>query len=92
MSVLTKKHLIELIYNQSTLPHKEVLYLVDEMIEILSNAINLGQSISIRGFGGFSRKKRVGHFNINPKTGEKTYVTDRYLCHFSSYYKNIDST
>ena len=83
--MINKKDLVGLIYNKHSLQYKDVLQLVDLIIELVSEAIIYGENIQIRNFGSFSRKKRKAHFNINPYSLKKTYLSDRYICHFSSY-------
>jgi len=36
----------------------------------------------VRGFGGFYKRHRKGRIGINPKTGEKTEVAEKFVPFF----------
>jgi len=42
-----------------------------------------GEGVEIRGFGSFYKRHRKGRIGINPKTGEKTEITEKFV----SFYK-----
>ncbi len=57
---------------------QSVNYLLDQMSESLQN----GQRIEVRGFGSFSLHFRAARQAHNPKTGKKLITTEKYSAHF----------
>lgn len=43
---------------------------VKAVIEVISDALEKGDSVSLLGFGTFEVRKRAAHAGRNPKTGE----------------------
>ena len=52
------------------------------LIEELTSAIASGKGVEVRGFGGFYKRHRKGRVGINPKTGEKTEVAEKFVPFF----------
>lgn len=80
---MTKSELIETIaFKQTQLAQKDVDLAVKNIIDYMSQSLEKGERIEVRGFGSFSlhhRKKRVGR---NPKTGAKVSLPAKYVPHF----------
>ncbi len=80
---LTKSDLIEnLSRSQSHLAYKDVELAVKSLIEMMSNALSMGERIEIRGFGSFSLHYRPPRIGRNPKTGEAVALSGKYVPHF----------
>tara|TARA_B110000914_G_scaffold109637_1_gene96030 strand:- start:680 stop:958 length:279 start_codon:yes stop_codon:yes gene_type:complete len=77
-----KTDLIESISNTCNISRSEAKNSVEVIIDELSKAIISGDGVEIRGFGGFSRKHRKSRVGINPKTSEKTEVSEKYVPFF----------
>ena len=74
---LTKKDIIKSIYLQIGLSKKIIDLFLEDIIKILSNNIKENKKVKISKFGTFivrNKKKRIGR---NPKTKEKTNVSER---------------
>jgi integration host factor subunit beta len=80
---MTKSELIETIaFKQTQLAQKDVDLAVKNIIDYMSQSLEKGERIEVRGFGSFSlhhRKKRLGR---NPKTGAKVSLPAKYVPHF----------
>jgi len=80
---MTKSELIETIaFKQTQLAQKDVDLAVKAIIDYMSQSLEKGERIEVRGFGSFSlhhRRKRVGR---NPKTGAKVSLPAKYVPHF----------
>jgi len=80
---MTKSELIETIaFKQTQLAQKDVDLAVKAIIDYMSQSLEKGERIEVRGFGSFSlhhRKKRVGR---NPKTGAKVSLPAKFVPHF----------
>lgn len=80
---MTKSELIELIASrQSQLSAKDVELAVKTILEHMSQTLETGERIEIRGFGSFSLHYREPRKGRNPKTGDAVQLTGKYVPHF----------
>jgi integration host factor subunit beta len=80
---LTKSDLIDnLSRSQGHLAYKDVELAVKSLIEMMSNALSVGERIEIRGFGSFSLHYRPPRVGRNPKSGAKVELPGKYVPHF----------
>ena len=49
------------------------------ILKELTSAIASGEGVEVRGFGSFCKRHRKGRMGINPKTGEKTEITEKFV-------------
>jgi len=64
------------------LPEKDVEFAVKEILEHMTQTLQKGDRIEIRGFGSFSLHFRAPRVGRNPKTGEKVELDSKYVPHF----------
>lgn len=64
------------------LPEKQVTDSINQILELMSDALIDGKRIEIRGFGSFSLHYRLPRNAHNPKTGEKVVTEAKYSPHF----------
>lgn len=80
---MTKSELIEkLIDKLDHLSAKDVEVAIKEILEMMSNTLEQGERIEIRGFGSFSLHYRAPRTGRNPKTGESVELNGKYVPHF----------
>jgi len=79
---MKKTDLIEVISNQSKISRSESKLYVDSILDELTLAIALGKRVEVRGFGVFYKRHRKGRIGINPKTGERTEVAEKFIPFF----------
>ena len=79
---MKKIDLIEEISKQSKISRSESKLFVEVIMAELTLAIVSGEGIEVRGFGGFYKRHRKGRMGINPKTGEKTKVSEKFVPFF----------
>ena len=79
---MKKTDLIETISKQSKVSRSESKFCVEVILEELTSAIASGKKVEVRGFGGFYKRHRKGRMGINPKTGEKTEVAEKFVPFF----------
>ena len=79
---MKKTDLIEAISKQSKVSRSESKLCVEVILEELTSAIASGKKVEVRGFGGFYKRHRKGRMGINPKTGEKTEVAEKFVPFF----------
>ena len=79
---MKKTDLIEAISKQSEISRSELKLCVEIILEELSTAIVSGEGVELRGFGGFYKRHRKRRVGINPKTGEKTEIAEKFVPFF----------
>lgn len=82
---MTKSELIErLIQQNHTIPVRNLENAVKDIIEVMSQSLERGDRIEIRGFGSFSLHYRQPRKGRNPKTGEQVSLDAKYVPHFKA--------
>ena len=76
---MKKTDLIEAVSKQFKISRLESKFCVEVILEELTLAIASGKGVEIRGFGGFYKRHRKGRMGINPSTGEKTKITEKFV-------------
>jgi len=80
---MIKSDLIRVIAEkQEQLSFKDVQDSIYCILEHMSEALENGKRIEIRGFGAFSLHKRRARLGRNPKTGVSITLPERYAPHF----------
>lgn len=80
---MRKSELIEnLVDHFQNLPVEDVKLAVKSIIEHMTEALQKGNRIEIRGFGSFSLHYRAPRIGRNPKTGESVALEAKYVPHF----------
>ena len=79
---MKKTDLIEAISMQSKISRLESKLCIEVILEELTLAIASGERVEVRGFGGFSKRHRKRRIGINPKTGEKTEIDEKFVPFF----------
>ena len=67
-----------------SLPESHVLLCVNEILKQMSDALNAGERIEIRGFGSFTPRHHQSRQARNPKTGEKLVIAAKQRPHFKA--------
>jgi nucleoid DNA-binding protein len=68
---LTKRHIVQKIYENADSSHREVSKIVQETLECITDALSNGMNVELRNFGVFElqvRKSRVGRNPNRPET------------------------
>ena len=79
---MKKTDFIEIISDNCKLSRSESKRSIEVILEQLRVAIVLGKGVEIRGFGGFYKRHRESRIGINPKTGKKTQVKEKFVPFF----------
>ena len=79
---MKKTDLIEAISKQSKISLSESKLYVEVILTELTSAIASGEGVEVRGFGGFYKRHRKERIGINPKTGEKVKVAEKFVPFF----------
>jgi integration host factor subunit beta len=80
---MTKSELIERLADKMRqVPSRDVESSIKVMLEQMSQTLQKGERIEIRGFGSFSLHYRAPRVGRNPKTGETVKLDGKYVPHF----------
>ena len=82
---MTKSELIEkLLAKHPTLPIKEIENMVKDILEFISQSLENGDRVELRGFGSFSLHYRNPRLGRNPKTGDSVKLEAKSVPHFEA--------
>ena len=82
---MTRSELIEKLSSQfQHLLQKDAELVVKNILDSMSDTLNNGKRIEIRGFGSFSLNKRPARIGRNPKPGEKVHISEKLVPHFKA--------
>src|ERR1700727_3615861 len=77
MNTLTRAQLTEAIYATVGLSRNESADLLELMLTRISDALTVGKSVKISGFGTFSVRQKGRRIGRNPKTGVEVPILPR---------------
>ncbi|HHF2677207.1 TPA: integration host factor subunit beta, partial [Haemophilus influenzae] len=67
-----------------TLPAKEIENMVKDILEFISQSLENGNRVEIRGFGSFSLHHRQPRLGRNPKTGDSVNLSAKSVPYFKA--------
>ena len=80
---MTKSELIaRLAELNPSLSHRDLDQLVNTVFETISEALERGDRVELRGFGAFSLRERKARIGRNPRTGESVNVAAKTIPFF----------
>ncbi len=81
---MLKKDLVDIVTNQmDDFLKKDVAEAVDIILETITESLEHGNRVEIRGFGSFSVRQRKGRSSKNPRTGKMMHIPPRKTVHFT---------
>ena len=75
---MTRSELIaKLAAKNPTLYHRDIERLVATILDGVSDALERGNRVELRGFGAFSVRERKARLGRNPRTGSSVQVSEK---------------
>ena len=74
MTTMNKKELVDAIAGKTDSSGAAADRAVNALIEIISDTLKKGDSLTLPGFGTFEVRERAARTGRNPKTGEKLEI------------------
>jgi integration host factor beta subunit len=74
---MKKADLVDAIAAKSGAPKAQVQQLVEDVFELMAEALARGEKIDLRGFGTFSVRDSKARIGRNPQTGEPISIPAR---------------
>ncbi len=82
---MTRSQLIALLAKKnSTIPNNDVVACVKTILTAMSQCLENGERIEIRGFGSFDIRTRLSKTGRNPKTGQAVAVPEKRVAYFKA--------
>jgi integration host factor subunit alpha len=81
-TTLTRADLSEAVYQEIGLSRAESAALVEQVLDLVSEALVKGQNVKISSFGSFLVRKKTGRIGRNPKTGQEVPIDPRRVLTF----------
>ncbi len=82
---MIRSELIQKIADENpNLNQREVERIVNTVFEEITQAMERGDRVELRGFGAFSVKKRDARVGRNPRTGESVEVEEKHVPFFKT--------
>lgn len=79
---LTKNDIVERINNDLGLPKKQVIEIVESLLELIKSTMASGDDVLVSGFGKFCVKDKQARKGRNPATGEDAILPARRVVTF----------
>ena len=71
---MNRKELVDALAAKTSLSKADTDRAISALIEIISDTLKTGDSLSLIGFGTFEVRKRAARTGRNPKTGEELKI------------------
>jgi integration host factor subunit beta len=82
MKLMTKAELVEEVATVSELTKKDAEVIVQTVLDSITESLQRGEKIELRGFGSFRIRKRSSRQGRNPKTGTGVSVPAKRVPYF----------
>lgn len=79
---MTKADLVERVAAEAEMTKKDAEQLVEIIFESITNTLNKGEKIELRGFGSFRVRQRNSRMGRNPKTGAAVSIPAKRVAYF----------
>ena len=79
---MTKAELMEEVAKNSDLTKKDAEVIVQTVLDSISESLQEGEKVELRGFGSFRLRQRSSRMGRNPKTGDKVDVPAKKIPYF----------
>ncbi len=71
---MNRKELVDALATKTSLSKADTDRAIGALLEIISDTLKKGESLSLVGFGSFEVRKRAARTGRNPKTGEELKI------------------
>ena len=79
---MTKAELVEEVAKETDLTKKDAEVIVQTVLDSITDALQRGDGVELRGFGSFRIRSRSPRQGRNPKTGSDVSVPAKKVPHF----------
>src|SRR6478735_8234881 len=79
---MTKADLVESVAREADMTKKDAEQLVEIIFDSITQTLNKGEKIELRGFGSFRVRERNSRKGRNPKTGDSVSIPAKRVAYF----------
>ena len=79
---MTKAELVEEVAKESELTKKDAEVIVQTVLDSITESLQRGEKVELRGFGSFRIRHRASRQGRNPKTGSSVIVPAKKVPYF----------
>lgn len=79
---MTKADLVERVAKEAEMTKKDAEQLVEIIFDSITDSLNRGEKIELRGFGSFRVRERNSRRGRNPKTGDAVEIPAKRVAYF----------
>src|SRR5437868_14498793 len=79
---MTKADLVERVAREAEMTKKDAEQLVEIIFDSITDTLNKGEKIELRGFGSFRVRERNSRKGRNPKTGDSVAIPAKRVAYF----------
>jgi len=79
---MTKADLVERVAREADMTKKDAEQLVEIIFDSITETLNKGEKIELRGFGSFRVRERNSRKGRNPKTGDSVAIPAKRVAYF----------
>ena len=84
MATVTRVDLMDAVHRETALPRRDVAELVDIAIEVITERLSAGETVTISGFGSLRVRDKRAREGRNPKTAKAAAIPVRRVVAFRS--------
>jgi DNA-binding protein HU-beta len=81
---VTKQDFVDAVANKANLTKRDAGEAVDAFLDVVTGALQMGDSVTFTGFGKFHTSQRAARDGVNPRTGEKVRIPAATVPKFSA--------
>lgn len=81
---ITRAHLADALHRRIGISRNEAADMVDQVIDVISDAVVAGENIKISAFGTFNSRSKRARVGRNPKTGQSYPIAARRVLTFKA--------
>jgi DNA-binding protein HU-beta len=81
---VTKQEFVDAVAHKTGMTKKDAGDAVEAVLDVITDALQAGDTITFTGFGKFSTSRRAERMGVNPRTGEKVHIAATTVPKFSA--------
>lgn len=81
---MTKQEFVDAVAHKTGMTKKDAGDAVEAVLDVITGALQEGDTITFTGFGKFSTSRRAERMGVNPRTGEKVHIAATTVPKFSA--------
>ena len=74
---MKKSDLVDAIFAKTGVVKSQAQVIIEEVFDLIGDALSKGEKIDLRGFGTFSAREQAARTGRNPQTGEAIHIPAR---------------